>query len=463
MRYLSPGGKISDLNVPWFAILDNQYTPRWAGRLALERPNVRAEITSRGSQLFGYCPTGENQVLVANFRNGSMTAEKAAQVDLAPLLNGPKVELPGTFPLSPVVTIVQDNGDSFAITVVSEDIAISLNRVYSVPAFSSHLKNSPGDPSRGRVFPLPDGSGYYLAISDVQPPGKGGATGEKRLGLLRVDQSGNLVWAKLYHFKGGAGLPLVRKAAIDGSMLLTPVIGSAPPNLIARIAPDGRKVWAKKTDAPNVAFDDFHCDGTPYRFITPSLLSVGMTVASSSLPTTVVLAQDYETGKILYQTRYPASFTGAGGICPATGDSIYISTLGIQMSMRTTASIARFDQQLRLIAAEEIIGAESSFPILFKRSTDNNLLSYYFRKTGQGMAAALNDNLRPVGSSCSWLKDLRLGMTQCSYTASDAETADENLDVTAEPGKSRLEAAELKLEPLQFRISLETPNKNAER
>jgi hypothetical protein len=463
MGYFSPAGKVSDLNIPWFAMLDEQGKIRWAGRLGLERPKVRAEITYQGNQLFGFCPTGENQVLVANFVAESMIAGKAAQLELAHLLNGPMIELPGIAPLSPVVTIVQDNGASFAMTVVSQDVTIALNKVYSIPAFASQTKNPIGNPSRGRVFPLPDGSGYYLAISDIQRSGKFGSAGEKRLGLIRVDKSGNLIWAKLYHFRGASGLPLIRKVAIDGSMLAIPVVGSPSPTLVARIAPDGRKLWAKNTDAPNLAFDDFHCDGTPYRFIKPHLLSVGLTVASTKLPTTVILAQDYETGKILYQTRYPGDFTGGAGICPATGDSIYISTLGIQMSMRTNASIARFDQQLRLITAKEIIGAESSFPILCQRASNQNLLSYYFHKSQRGEAAALDDNLLPIDTSCPWIKDLRLAMAQSSYTATDADSSEENLEVTSAPGESQIQPSELKLEPLNLNVSLEGAQKRSER
>jgi len=463
MGYFSPAGKVSDLNIPWFATLDEQGKIRWAGRLGLERPKVRAEITYRGNQLLGFCPTGENQVLVANFVAESMTAGKAAQLELAPLLNGPIIELPGIAPLPPVVTIVQDNGASFAMTVVSQDVTIALNKIYSVPAFASQSKNPIGNPSRGRVFPLPDGSGYCLAISDIQRSGKFGSAGEKRLGLVRVDKTGNLVWAKLYHFKGASGLPLIGKVAIDGSMLAIPGIGSPSPSLVARISPDGRKLWAKNTDAPNLAFDDFHCDGTPYRFIKPNLLSLGLTVASTRLPAAVILAQDYETGKILYQTRYPGDFTGGAGICPATGDSIYISTLGIQMSMRTNASIARFDQQLRLIAAKEIIGAESSFPILFQRASNQNLLSYYFHKTQRGEAAALDDNLQPTDTPCPWIKDLRLAMAQSSYTATDADSSEENLEVILAPGGSQIQASELKLEPLNLNVTLEGAQKRAER
>jgi hypothetical protein len=107
------------------------------------------------------------------------------------------------------------------------------------------------------------------------------------------------------------------------------------------------------------------------------------------------------------------------------------------MSMRTNASIARFDQQLRLIAAKEIIGAESSFPILFN----------YFHKTQRGEAAALDDNLQPTDTPCPWIKDLRLAMAQSSYTVTDADSSGENLEVILAPGESQIQASELKLEP----------------
>src|ERR1700740_299656 len=103
-------------------------------------------------------------------------------------------------------------------------------------------------------------------------------------------------------FQGSLAFAPGGKLATDGSMLVIPVIGSPASNLIARIAPDGTKIWAKNTEAPNLEFNDFHCDGTPYRFIRPSLLCIGVTVASTRLPSTVILAQDYDTGKNPSQT-----------------------------------------------------------------------------------------------------------------------------------------------------------------
>ena len=235
----------------------------------------------------------------------------------------------------------------------------------------------------------------------------------------------------------------------------------------ASIAPDGKKLWAKTTDAPNIAFTDFHCDGTPYRFIKPYLSAIGVAIGSNGLAVSVLLALDFDTGKIVYQTRYPNEFSGgAPGICPASGESIYVSTLGVQMlksSYRTNASIARFDQQLRLLAAKEIIGAEASFPLLCRRDSGRNLLSYSFSNPARGVAAALDDNLQPIDTSCAWIKDLRLAMAPCSYTTTEADSTEENLDVTSAPGNSRIQPAQLKLEPLDLRVTLEGATKSAER
>jgi hypothetical protein len=458
-------GGLGDEAIPWFATLDGQGKIRWAARLGVEHRKLRAEITNRGTQVFGFSQTGENQALVASFPAESMTAGKAARLDLTPLLNDALIELPGISPLPPVVTVVQDGGDAFALTVISQDAEITLNKIYSIPAFATRSKSSPGNPSRGRVFPVPDGSGYYLAISDIQRSTKNGSAGEKRLGLVRVDRTGALLWAKIYHFKGATGLPLVAKVAIDGSILATPVIGSNPPNVVVRIAPDGRRVWAKAINTPGFTFSDFHCDGTPYRFIKPYLLAVGL-VASNGLPLTVLLALDYDTGQIVNQTRFPNDFSGGSGICPVTGDSVYVSTLGVQMSKssyRNTASIARFDQQLRFITAKEIIGAEGCFPLLCRRDPGMNLLSYPFSKPPRGVAAALDDNLQPIDTPCPWIKDLRLTMAQCSYTTTDAESSEENLDVTLAPGNSRIQPAELKLVPLDLHVTLEAAKKSADR
>jgi hypothetical protein len=84
-------------------------------------------------------------------------------------------------------------------------------------------------------------------------------------------------------------------------------------------------------------------------------------------------------------------------------------------------------------------------------------------KTSTWVAAALDDNLQPIDTPCSWIKDLRLTMTQFSYTTTDAESSEENLDVTLAPGNSRTQPAELKLVPLDLHVTLEGAKKSADR
>ena len=81
-----------------------------------------------------------------------MTATKAVQLNLDPVLNSAFTELPGTAPLPPVVPVIQDGGDSFALTVVSQDAEIALNEIYSIPAFATRSKNPRQIPVAGEFF-----------------------------------------------------------------------------------------------------------------------------------------------------------------------------------------------------------------------------------------------------------------------------------------------------------------------
>jgi hypothetical protein len=129
---------------------------------------------------------------------------------------------------------------------------------------------------------------------------------------------------------------------------------------------------------------------------------------------------------------------------------------------QNNACIARFDQQLHFIAGKQIIGAEGRFPIVFHHSSGVNLLSYYFSKTRRGVAAALDGNLQPIDTACSWIKNLHLAMAQCSYKTTDVESSEENLEVTVAEGASHTQPTELKLVPLDLHITIEGRQKSAE-
>jgi hypothetical protein len=136
---LSDEGNIAEA-IPWFATLEGEGKIRWAAQLGAKHHKDPAELTNRENQVIARCQTGENQVIVAKFVAQSMVSNKGARVDLAPMLNGAVTELPGIAPLPPVVTVVQDGSDAFALTVISQDAEITLNKIYSIPAFATRSK-----------------------------------------------------------------------------------------------------------------------------------------------------------------------------------------------------------------------------------------------------------------------------------------------------------------------------------
>ena len=87
---------------------------------------------------------------------------------------------------------------------------------------------------------------------------------------------------------------------------------------------------------------------------------------------------DYTTGAIIYQAQFPRSFNGGAGLSDQKDGSLYVSTLGFEFAkggFKGVASISRFNEQLELLNAKEIIGAEASFPLLTCRPHGVNFLS----------------------------------------------------------------------------------------
>jgi hypothetical protein len=211
---------------------------------------------------------------------------------------------------------------------------------------------------------------------------------------------------------------------------------------------------AKTFSVPTMVFNDFHCDGTPFRFIEPTLKAVGV-CTSGGLPQTVLVALDYKSGEIQYQTKFPRSLTGVAGLCDQKGDSVYISTLGLQYSkagLRGVASVSRFNQRLEPLSAKEIIGAESSFPLLTCGNQGVNFLSYAFSKPFRGVGSAVNDDLEPVDLACTWTKGLKLAMEHCSYSSADVQCREEPLEVESGEGATVIEPTTFSLAPVALRL-----------
>jgi hypothetical protein len=449
-------GNISREAIHRLAHVDTPGHIHWAVRLPDEMGSFPTSMTCRQNMIFSVVNTGPNRGSIGTFDAESLKPVKVVQFSVAPLMNQALVELDYERPLPLAVSILQDGGDKFAMTIVSQDGEITLNKTYSIPAFASRSKDAYGRLSRGRVFRAQDGSGYYLVITDVQRP-TGGVTAEKkRLGIIRTGLDGSLKWNRLYSFSLGGGAPLAVKVAIDGAILAAAAYGSkSGESFLVKIAPDGREAWAKIFNVPNTTFNDFHCDATPYRFIEPNLKAVGTDV-SHGMPQIILLALDYATGGILYQTRFPATFNGGGAFSDQNDSSLYVSTLGIQLAkggFKGIASICRFDHQLQLLRAKEIIGAQSSFSVLTCGPRGVNMLSYDFSKPFKGVGSAVNDNLEPIDVTCPWTRGLNLVMEHCSYSSTDVQCKEEPLDVepgegtaTIGPGSFNLLRLALKLE-----------------
>jgi hypothetical protein len=445
--------------VQWIAHIDAPGNIHWAARLGDDTTAFLSELTCRGNVIYAAYGTAPNRGCIGKFAAASLAPIKTIQFGVAPVLNDAFFEFhrESLFPIA--VSIIQDSGDGATLTVISENLEIAFSKFYSVPAFAIKSRDPFKRLTRYRMFRAQDNAGYYLVITDVKQI-SASATGEAtRVGILRLGVDGALKWGRLYSFSAHGFGPLGAKVASDGAILGAAAYGAmSEKSLLVKIAPDGTEAWAKILGVPNATFNDFHCDATPYRFVEPNLKAIGMTV-SRGVPQTILLALDYATGEILYQTRFPGIFNGGGAYSDQNANSIYVSTLGLQYAragLKGIASISRFDHQLRLVAAKEIVGAESSFPLLTCGSNGTNELSYDFSKPFRGVACAVNENLEPVDRECHWARNLSLTMERCSYSEEDVQCKVESLEVDTGNGTAVIGPAAFPLLNLALKIDSET-------
>jgi hypothetical protein len=144
---------------------------------------------------------------------------------------------------------------------------------------------------------------------------------------------------------------------------------------------------------------------------------------------------------------------------------IYVSTLGakwVKGGLKSTASICRFNHQLQFVAAKEIVGAQTSFPLLIRGPRGTNMLSYDYAQPFRGVGNAVNDNLEPTDVPCSWNRELNLSMERCSYSSTDAECKEEPLDVEPDNGTATIQPDTFNLAHLALKLEAGTdPNNKA--
>ena len=444
--------------VRWTAHLDAPGHIQWAARFGDDVAGAAQDLTGREDWIYADVNTGSNQLLVGKFNAETLACIKAVRVSMLASLNPLAFELHRE-PGAPVVTsLIEDCGDHFAVEVLSGEIEVAFNRTYVCPAFATTVSNAMRRATRCRIFRMQDGFGYDLVVTpEVQQlPGTAGSSITK-MGIVRIGLDGSLKWGRLYSFEGGFG-QLIPKITADSAIIAqaSGLAGAQQPgtSLLVKIDPDGKPAWAKVFDAPGLGFEDFHCDATPYRFIQPNFKVEGAD-QSHGLPRIILMTLDYATGVILDQTRFPGTFSGLGMFSALKDNCFYLSTFGMEVSksgIRRTASICRFDHRLRFLGAKEVLGAQSSFPLLTCGPAGINMLSHEYWKPFKGVGSAVKDDLEPVDVPCPWTKDLRLIMETSSYTNRDIECKEVALDVTVGQGAATVQADSFKLLPLALKV-----------
>ena len=121
----------------WIAHVDRPGHIRWAIRVGNEHAGFPADLTCRQDEIYAAIGDGSNRGLIGKFDSESLRLINAIQYTVTPALNEAFFEF-GCEPSLPfAISIMQDRGNSFAFSIISQQLQIALNKIYSLPAFAT--------------------------------------------------------------------------------------------------------------------------------------------------------------------------------------------------------------------------------------------------------------------------------------------------------------------------------------
>ena len=356
----------------------------------------------------------------------SKTLRKQASLEMAfepTTVSSPYVFLmSGDHPESDLqISAVQPVGDSLRVALFSRDLRIIFNKLYGIatPLLDKASQTVP----EPYLAPLPDRSGYYLCA--WHRPG-GDTKAAPAVAIVRLDNSGTLKWANTYSL-GNSTQQSGPRVTEDGAILISAMRSDARSHktLLAKVSPDGAVNWATTIDGVNGGPPDLHMHADPYRFTSPHLLVGGPSQYAKDGFYSVLLALNYETGKIEKQLKFAAP--GAVMFAQKRGNSFYAAFSNQTISLHPVyrAALLKFDFDFNLLAARRIREPASRFPGFRLLPGGSGLVWYSYSSKPTMFLETINENLESP-DSCQWLdKD--------TFTFSKSTVQQQPLEVITAP------------------------------
>jgi hypothetical protein len=152
----------------WIAHVDAPGHINWAIRFGDKKAaGFMGDLTCRHDEIYAAIGTASNRGLIGKFVADSLKPVNAIAYTVTPALNEAFFEFEREPSLPFAVSLLQDRGNSVAFSIISQEMKMTLNKTYTLPAFATATRDKSSRQTRCRAFRAQDGSGYYLVITDV--------------------------------------------------------------------------------------------------------------------------------------------------------------------------------------------------------------------------------------------------------------------------------------------------------
>jgi hypothetical protein len=433
--------------VRWLACADSLGKVVWS---------ARAEEQAEGASPFLLRTDGDSIWQVGVLRNGlfraakfeakSLRKEASVRVDFDPITtpaayvgfqigrgSAPDVQ----------ISMVQPVHDAIRLALFSSDLRVIFDKLYTMPVGSA--ADAAKTLASAYAIRLPDGSGYYLFLRHPLRP-----TAEAKPGIciICLGNDGAVKWANSYAI-GYDKFEVAPHIGPDGAILMTPWgIASNGHSILIKIAPDGNLAWATNTQGLCVNLADFSGATRSYSYTQPYLYLGGHENGSSKL-SSVLLAVNYENGKIEKQTKFTVS--GAAAYTEKTADSVYVTFMGQPGSRQANSALLVFDPELNFRAARTVRSAELGSPLLDALSSGQLLFSYSFSARKTILAETIDKGLESA-KSCDVLQKASFSFSKSSYEAKPINVVATPLPpIKITDANGKISEADLALVPLDLK------------
>ncbi len=452
----------ADGTVPFRAYINEPINRAEIGssrRLRLEAPEVAAFDNSIVVNLF----LENDRIKLGQFDISTAPATLSAAVEYTPATAGLPTVLAYDFvPFQSVVrpvSILEDLGSAVHVVNFNEDLTLNFDRTYTIPFVAS--STAPGF-SRFSIRRLSDDSGYFITYTDlvgfVNP----------RLGVIRVDTSGAVIWARTFDLTGIPGIvPLPSIRPLPGNALIVVVDYSGTTTResdVLVVNGDGSLRWASKFADLSLSLTDSQPGGT-YQLTSPRLWLVGFRDVASSPGdlASVFLGLNATTGAIERQASFKDSVPGVVLPIINNDDSLICSYFDVDISFTVgpggiiesetvfTRGLYRFDFDLVEQASTLVDQPDAtSLPIFEVPATDTFLLFAGLPSRLESIQWVVDEDFVPVGPNCDFFLPAPAALEASSFALTSITPTVTNQLVTAVDSTSSIANTTIAVQEIAF-------------